>query len=136
MRKKKRKNKIKPKNKKIKNRKIEINPEKLKKITFLLSILGIFLIFIISIFIKPLKINGCDLEDIKENTYVEISGEIIVKIDLTDTFKLYILKNDSCKIDVVCNCNLDIERKKVVVRGKVQEYEDKKQILADLIKND
>ena len=132
---KKRKKKVNRKKKKIKKKKFKLTPYKLKKISFFLAIVGIFLIFAISIFIKPKSIDGCDLENIKDGKYVEISGTITDEIDLAENFMLFKLENNTCEIDIICSCVRTLQDQKVIVQGKVQTYKDKKQILADKIQD-
>ncbi|MEM4230782.1 MAG: hypothetical protein QXF25_02820 [Candidatus Pacearchaeota archaeon] len=119
------------------------NIEKLKKNFLILSLVGIFILFIISKSTKPKQISICDIENLKKNIRekenIEIQGAITREKILSENFKLFILKNQSCEIEVICNCdtsnknNLTFLNKEVLIIGKIQIYKNKTQIQAEKI---
>jgi len=130
---KKKRKKIKIKGKK--KIKFELTTLQLKKISFFLTLVGILIIFLISTFLGPKSIDGCEIEDIREGKYVEISGIITDEIDLAKEFMLFKLENNSCEVDIICTCVRSLEDQHVIVQGKIQSYKGKKQILAEKIEN-
>lgn len=122
---------------------MEKDIEKLKTVFFLVSLIGIFILFIISKSIKPKQIPICDIENKTKNAIekenIEIHGVIIKEKILSENFKLFILKNHSCEIGVVCNCdtdnknNLTFLNKRVSIIGKIKIYRNETQIQAEKI---
>ena len=110
---------------------------KIKRLAFIITILGLFLIFALSLFVKPIIIDPCSLPNTKENTYVQLSGLVSSDIILSKNFKLLIIKNGSCEAEITCNCPSDSEfkGKEIIILGKVEIYKDKKQINANRIEN-
>ena len=50
--------------------------EKLKKTSFVLSLLGIFVLFLVSAKIEPKKIEVCEINSTKENEIVVMCGKV------------------------------------------------------------
>jgi len=92
----------------------------------MISILGIFLLLIISASIQPEKISG--YSELKENKYVQVSGKIISIKNYED---FSILKLDS-NITLTCNCKFQANST-VTAQGKVEKYQNNLQVNADKI---
>jgi hypothetical protein len=121
-----------------KNRKYKCDKNKLCKILLILTILGILILLLLSLFVKPKEISICNLRELKEEDYVYFSGKIISERNLTEDFTLLVLENSSCKIEITCNCH-NFLNKNVSVIGIISYYENKTQINAEkiqIIKND
>lgn len=111
---------------------IDKKQEKMKKICFIISIIGILILLFLTTIVKPKEINICNLNQTKENDFVVVFGKIIYERNLTETFTSLTLQNSSCKIDITCNCN-GFLGKNVSVVGKIEYYQNKTQINADKI---
>lgn len=101
--------------------------QKLLKISFVVSFLGIFLLLLLSTIQKPRQVNS--YEDLKLRENVKTTGKII-SINSFNDFSIVKLDNN---ITITCNCKLQ-ENKTITLGGKVTEYENKLQIQAENIK--
>jgi len=110
----------------------ESNNKKIKKISFIISVVGILIIIFLSIFSEPKTtlIDNLNKKDI--DTYIKINGTIIniEKIKSQNSFFLIIrLKDFSGSIDVLDNKNSDLRiNQKIQVIGKISEYKNQLQI--------
>lgn len=103
----------------------------LLKLSLIISILGIFLLFLLSAIIKPQEINSAELNSTKEN-YVKISGKII-KEKVYDEFSILILQDNFGIAEISCFSCKNFINKTVIVEGKIQNYKNQKQIQAEKI---
>lgn len=108
----------------------------LLKIAFVCSILGVFLILIVS---ESKEIPSYEISDLTsgfvEKT-VSIQGKISA-INLKSDFAAFTLTNDNSSIKVVAFPDEQLSLKKgdsIEVQGKVEEYQGELQVNADLIK--
>lgn len=107
--------------------------ERLQKIYLVFSLIGILLLLFLSSFINPKEISICDVNKTADNEKITVRGMIIDEKILAENFKLLVIKNNDCKIDVVCNCKTTLFNNNVLVTGRIQMYNNKKQISADKI---
>lgn len=108
--------------------------EKLKKASFIISLLGIFiLLFISNIEIKDLtKINKIDYKML--NKKVKVEGKIDGIRNINENFQIISLLEDNKKIDVLTNKELNIKEGDFIqVIGRVTEYNKTLQIQSDKI---
>ena len=107
---------------------------KLTKITFVASLIGILILLIIANQVDPALINIEDIEKSNLNQHVKIIGEIRNVRDL-DGFQIVVVRDDTGMIDVLTNSEEPINKtdNNVVVIGKVSEYEGELQISANKI---
>lgn len=101
-----------------------MNEKSLLKISFLISVLGIFFLLLISNIIQPKPITN--YSELKLNNYVKTSGKII-SINQIEDFAIIKLSNN---ITLTCNCKLKANQT-IQVTGKVTEYKNQLQIQAD-----
>ncbi|MFH1308171.1 MAG: hypothetical protein ABIH72_04935 [archaeon] len=102
-------------------------------ICIIISIIGIFILLIISNLQQP-KLTYCsEITSIDIGQQVQIIGNISLEKSHND-FKIFILEQDSCKIEVTCFCKENISGE-VEVTGTLEIYNDKIQIKAEKIKN-
>lgn len=97
----------------------------------IISILGILVLLSIPFVIKPKQISS--YSDLKENSYVQITGKIIsIKTYPNyDDFSIITLDKN---ITLICNCKFPINTT-IKAQGKVEIYNNKLQINADKIEN-
>lgn len=112
--------------------------EKLLKISFIISILGILFLMILS---NYLTIENLEIKDINQdliNKKIQIQG-IIFEIKNYPDFQIIKIRNKTDEIEIIANNHLNlIENDKIRIIGKVQEYNNNFQINAEkifLIKN-
>ncbi|MCH7567849.1 MAG: hypothetical protein IIA87_00335 [Nanoarchaeota archaeon] len=97
----------------------------MRRISFIIVILGIFVLLVLLIF-PPIEIEEIEsLDEIEVNEKISLSGEVIDERIFED-FK--ILKIG--EIEVVCNCPIGESYlgKNVSVIGLVEEFNERKQI--------
>lgn len=98
----------------------------LLKISFIISVLGILILFLISNLIQPKQVSN--YQELKINELVKTQGKII-SIKSYDEFSIIILDNN---LTITCNCKLQ-ENSTIQVQGKVSEYKNQLQISTDKI---
>jgi len=108
--------------------------EHLLKISLAASIIGIFLLTLLAdILPRPLT-NLEEMDSNMINQKVRVQGEIF-KIEDKEGFQILSIKDETGKIDVICNSNITAIQN-VEVEGTVKEYKSYLQIQADkIIKN-
>lgn len=94
------------------------------------------MLLVLSQILTPKEISACNINKTADNEKVTIKGTIADERTLSEDFKLLILKNNGCEVDITCNCLQSFLNNNVSVAGKVQTYNNKKQISADMIEND
>lgn len=106
---------------------------KSQKLFLIASLLGIFMLINLSWILTPKEISPCDINKTADNEKITIKGIVINERTLAEDFKLLILESGDCEIDVTCNCKTSFLHENVSITGKVQTYNNKKQISADRI---
>jgi hypothetical protein len=101
----------------------------LLKISLLISILGIFLLLLISLLIQPKPVNS--YSELKLNTYVKTTSNI-TSIRSSGDFSIIRLANN---ITATCNCKFN-PNQTIEVEGKVTEYQGSLQIESERIQTD
>ena len=91
------------------------------------------MLLVLSLTLSPKEISACDINKTADNEKVTVKGIIIGERTLSENFNLLILKNNGCEVDITCNCEQSFLSSNVSVAGKVQTYNNKKQISADRI---
>jgi aspartyl/asparaginyl-tRNA synthetase len=108
--------------------------EKILKISFAISILGIFLLLII---MNELSQKQTDIGNITKemiNRKVRVNGEIF-NIKNYNNFQVISIKDPTGKIDVTLDKNLNLTKNEsITVTGIVKEYNKTLQIQAEVIK--
>jgi len=95
-------------------------------ICLIISILGIFILLLISSNLRPKKVSN--YSELAEGDYVQTTGKIISLRDYQD-FSVIKLNNN---ITITCNCKFTINNT-IEVTGKVENYQNSLQINADKI---
>lgn len=92
------------------------------------SIFGILSLSLISLQIKPKQVSN--LDELKENSYVSVSGRIISEKYFSESdFSIINLNNN---ITLICNCKFPVNST-ITAEGRVEEYQNKLQINAQKI---
>ncbi len=104
----------------------------LLRISLSVSLLGIFLLLLLSNIIEPKLIQISDISEENIDQRVKISGTI-TRIQDKEIFYILTIKDNSSQIDILCNCNLT-NIKDIEVTGKVQEYKKNLQLSAEKIR--
>lgn len=92
------------------------------------SIIGIFLLLMISFYIQPKEITS--YSHLKENDYVKVHGKIISSRYFSESdFSILLLENN---ITIICDCKFPVN-KTIIAEGKVEEYKNTLQINAEKI---
>ena len=111
-----------------------IDENKTKKISLAVSIIGILALLIISANIKPPPYDLKDIDNTLLNKQVTVSGTIF-NVRNYDDFQVISIKDDTGRIDITADSNLDLEYDTtILVSGEVREYNEYLQIRADSIK--
>jgi len=97
-------------------------------ICLIISIIGIFSLLLTSLVIAPIQVSS--YQELKENSYVQVSGKII-SISSYNDFSIIKLDNN---ITLTCNCKLK-ENSTIQVLGKVISYKNMLEIQVEEIKN-
>lgn len=101
----------------------------------LISIVGIFLLLLLSNFIEPRLIKIKDIDDSILNKNIKIQGTITnIRSYEESNFQVISIKDETEKIDITTNQILNLKTNQtIIVTGKVQEYKQNLQIQADKI---
>lgn len=95
-------------------------------IFLIISVIGIFLLMIISLNLQPQKISS--YSELKENSYVKVRGKI-TEIKNYQDFSAIKLDNN---ITITCNCKFPVNQT-ISAIGRVEEYKDNLQVNAEKI---
>jgi hypothetical protein len=105
---------------------IAISQITMRKIAFIIAISGIFFLFLILAFSKPLAVyNSSDLSKLTDNTKVSTTGKVISERILYGTTKLLKLDNN---IELVCSSCPSYANKTIQVIGTAEKYLNKTQV--------
>ena len=104
----------------------------MKKISFLISFIGIFLLLLIINLIEPGKINIKEINQDLLNKEIKIQGQITQITPLQEKFTKLKIKDNTGEIEGVCNCP-NLEKRKTEIIGEISQYKNKLQIRIDKI---
>lgn len=103
----------------------------MKKLSFAIALLGIFMLLILLNILSPVAVNNSsDLSKLIENTKVQATGKIISERTLYANTKLINLDNNIEIICIGCQNYLNQTIKVVGITDKYEKYENKTQIKA------
>lgn len=105
-----------------------MNEELIIKLILILTLLGLSLLYIISDFIELPDDNPILLE---QDDMVTINGRVIEVNQNTGVTYVKILPSQPITLVSFDIINTSIQNKQVIVKGKVDEYNGKKQVLID-----
>lgn len=100
--------------------------EKLKIISLLFSLIGIIILTFLYSLKKPVTIDICELNKIKDDSYIKIFG-IATKVEKGQDINIINLKNSSCSVKVICKCDVETGKNLEIV-GKVITYKKNNKI--------
>ena len=107
--------------------------EKLLKISFIISILGIFFLIFLS---NYSTIKNLEIKDINQNLInkkIQIQGEIFEIKNYPD-FQMIKIRNKTDEIEIIINSHLNLTKNQIIkVMGTIQEYNNNFQINAKKI---
>jgi hypothetical protein len=104
----------------------------LKKITLIITILGIFTLLILLNFSKPAIIdNYSSLKKLTDNTKIQTTGKVVSERILYESTKLIKLNNS---IEIICNSCPNYLNQTINVIGTTETYGNKTQVNALKIK--
>jgi len=108
--------------------------EKLLKISFILSLLGILILIALSQQLEPRLYNIEDLSQKNLNLRVQIKGTM-TSINNYDEFQTMLIKDNTGIISVISNSKTPLNKSslEILIIGTVTEYQDRVQITADKI---
>jgi RecJ-like exonuclease len=111
-----------------------MNPKSLKKLTLIISILGIFLIYILAINFEPKQIKISDITQKSLDQFVKIRGYVIKPGIIENkekeyAFTVFKIQDNSSEIGVIFRKPLELKNlQQVEIIGKVSSYENQLQI--------
>ena len=92
--------------------------ERLKRISFIIALIGIFALLLFSIFEKPLIVSS--YSDLKEGDYVRTFSSILSIRNYSDFFIIELENN----ITLICNNCEQEKNSSIIVEGKVEKYKE------------
>jgi hypothetical protein len=100
----------------------------MRRWAFIVVIAGMFVLALL--FCRPVKIieSAEELNELEDNTFVGISGEVVSERVIYGTTKIYEL---DCGVELVYDGIEKLDGERVFVVGKVSEYDGKKQITVE-----
>ena len=100
----------------------------MKKLSFIIVILGIFILLLIMALSSPaLVFAPSDMSKLGVNSKVQTTGKVISERMLYENTKLLKLNNS---IEIICNSCPSYINRTIYVTGIVDKYQNKTQILA------
>ncbi|OGJ22083.1 hypothetical protein A3K73_06565 [Candidatus Pacearchaeota archaeon RBG_13_36_9] len=105
--------------------------ENILKICLAISIIGIFLLLFLANTLPPKAVNLGEINDKMLNQKVKVHGTIF-RIEDKETFKILSIKDETGKIDIICECG-NLTYQDIEVEGTIKEYREYLQIQADKI---
>ncbi len=98
----------------------------MKILSLITSLIGIFILGSLILIMKPIEVENLeDIEVLADNTKVVIEGKISEERTLYEGTKMLKIKD----IEAICECNGKYNDKNVRIKGIIDEYDHKKQIL-------
>jgi DNA/RNA endonuclease YhcR with UshA esterase domain len=104
----------------------------LLRVSLIISIVGIFLLLFLANTLQPRLTAIEEINDKMINKKITIKATIF-RIADRETFKILSVKDETGKIDVLCDCQDIKNNQEVTITGKVKEYNQYLQIQADKI---
>ena len=106
----------------------------LLKISFTISLLGIFLLLLLSNILEPqlININELSTKDIDKN--IKVQGEITKIRNINKDFQILTISDQTGKIDITLNTNKQFKKNQnLIVTGRVSQYKNNLQIEANKV---
>ncbi len=105
----------------------------MKKLALIFSIIGIFILVLIS---NLSEINELNIEEISKsqlNEKIKISGKVSDVLINKDDFVVFKVYNNVSYIKVICNCSTIKKNQDLIIIGRLTKYKNELQIQADKI---
>lgn len=105
----------------------------MKKICFIFSLLGIISILAIVNFTEPKIIQISSINSKYLEKTIKITGQI-TSVKVTETnFTIFNVKDQAKEITAVCDCPNIKKGQRIELTGRVEEYKNQMQIIADKV---
>ncbi|MAG16185.1 hypothetical protein CMO88_03940 [Candidatus Woesearchaeota archaeon] len=113
-----------------------MNETSLVKLSLSLSFFGLFLLFVISLFVEAEEVKISELSNVEKND-VKISGQIIAIKKFDNLAIVEIAELKSVDVIVFDKKMLDFKvGNNIIVTGEVKDYKGKKEIIAERIRKE
>jgi RecJ-like exonuclease len=118
----------------------KINQKKLIKLSFIISVLGIFLIYLLAINLEPKQVPISSISQKSLEQFVKIQGYVIKPGIIENksegyAFTIFKIQDNSGEIEVIFRNSLKLKNlQRVEIIGKVSTYENQLQIESYKIK--
>ena len=100
----------------------------MRRITFIVTIIGIFTLLYLLAFSTPIQVNNSsDLSQLTENTKVSAAGNVVSERKIYGDTKLIKIDNS---LEILCNSCQSYQNKTISVLGITSKYENKTEIKA------
>lgn len=115
--------------------KIELQKINLLKTSLIISLIGIFILLLLSNILEPRLMDIKQINEKMLDRKVKVQGEIFnIKSYENSNFQIISIKDETGKIDVTADKILSLtNNQNIIVVGSVQEYKQYLQIRADKI---
>jgi DNA/RNA endonuclease YhcR with UshA esterase domain len=111
-----------------------MNPRPLIITSLIISIIGIFLLLILTLTIQPVKTKIKDIDSSELNQRIQIQGKIIsIRTYKSQNFQIITLNDSTGKIDITLTPINVTKNQTIIVTGRVAEYKNNLQIEAEKI---
>jgi len=108
----------------------------LKNISIIISIIGIFLLIILTLAQQPQTIKANQIQNLEDNTYIKISGTLKSSKIYTNNFQILELENNNTIFTTTLFSPSSFQlNSNLTIIGIIQTYNNQKQIQAEIIKN-
>lgn len=116
------------------NYKPQYKMKTLKNISIIISILGISILIILSLTQQPQTITANQIENLKENTYIKISGTLKSSKIYNNNFQILELTNNNTQFTTILFNNQNFQKNSnLTIIGIISIYQNNKQIQAEKI---
>tara|TARA_Y100000310_G_C20449148_1_gene699828 strand:- start:312 stop:665 length:354 start_codon:yes stop_codon:yes gene_type:complete len=113
--------------------KIKFKKTSLLKIALVISLIGIFLLLVLSNILEPKLIDLGEINNNLLNKKVKVQGEIFDNRIFSSDFQVISIRDSTGKIDLTLNQPTDNLKGNITVIGTVKEYKQYLQIQAEKI---
>lgn len=105
----------------------------LLKISFMISLLGIFILLMLLNFTEPELTNISNLTIKDLNKKVKVHGKIINQQTYNENFQILIFSDETGKIEILIDKKITFSKNNITVIGRITQYKNKLQIQAEKI---
>jgi len=107
--------------------------KKLKTLSLIISILGIFTLIILNLTQQPKEITTNQIQNLTDNNYVKIQGQL-KESKIFDNFQILTINDKEGKFTTILFSEQQFQKNSsLTIIGTIQTYKDQKQIQAEKI---